>query len=201
MTMTSAKYKQIVASLHDKEYRDLFVEEEINTGLPFQIRAIRQAREWSQKELAERVGMAQEGISRLESLNYGKFTLSTLKRVASAFDVALIVRFVPFSELAHWITDLSPENLAVPDFDHDPGVRFEPRDVSSGVVLGGPELDSNDIREDANRLVLGFNEYKQRSQSIKLVTNPTTVDVRDNKVVSIEPYLRVPYDAQSVVGR
>ncbi len=120
--MTSDKREQIVESLHDKEYRDAFVSEEIDTGLPFQIRALRNERGWSQKELAERVGMAQEGVSRLESLNYGKFTLTTLKRLASAFDVALVVRFEPFSSLVNWVADLSPDDLAVPDFDHDLGL-------------------------------------------------------------------------------
>jgi transcriptional regulator with XRE-family HTH domain len=111
--------------LRDKEYRDLFVAEEIATGLPFQIRAMRQARGWSQQELAERLGMTQEGVSRLESLNYGRYTLATLQRLASAFDVALTVRFVPFSELVDWAADLSPADLAVPDYEHDPGLVHE----------------------------------------------------------------------------
>lgn len=120
MITTSDRREQIVESLHDKEYRDAFVSEEIDTGLPFQIRALRNDRGWSQKELAERLAMTQEGVSRLESLNYGKFTLTTLKRLASAFDVALVVRFEPFSSLVDWVAGLSPEDLAVPDFAHDP---------------------------------------------------------------------------------
>lgn len=123
MTTTSVRREQIAATLRDKEERDLFVSEQIDTGLPFQIRAIRQARGWSQKELAERAGMAQEGISRLESLDYGKYTLRTLKRLASAFDVGLVVRFEPFSQLVDWEANLSPKDLAVPDYEHDPGLR------------------------------------------------------------------------------
>ncbi len=123
MTTTSARREQIAASLQDKECRDLFVAEEIDTGLPFQIRALRKDRGWSQRELAERVGMTQEGVSRLENLNYGRFTLATLKRLASVFDVALVVRFEPFSRLVDWTANLSPEDLAVPDYEHDPGLR------------------------------------------------------------------------------
>ncbi len=119
MTMTSARRAQIAASLRDKEYRDIVVSEEIDTGLPFQIRAMRQDRGWSQKELAERLGMTQEGVSRLESLSYGKFTIATLKRLASAFDVALAARFIPFSLLVDWTANFSPEDLAVPDYEHD----------------------------------------------------------------------------------
>lgn len=123
--MTSAKRKQIISSLCDKETRDIFFEEQIDSGLPYKIRALRRARGWSQKEFAERVGMTQEGVSRLENPNYGKFTLGTLKRLASTFDVALQVRFLPYSELVDWIIELNPEDLNVPDFDHDPGLVSE----------------------------------------------------------------------------
>src|SRR5438876_279312 len=120
--MTSARRRQISASLRDKEYRDAFVEEHIDTGLPFQIRAMRQDRGWTQGELGQRTGMAQESISQLESSSYGRFTLRTLKRLASAFDVALMVKFVPFSRLVDWQAELSPEDLAVPSFDADTGL-------------------------------------------------------------------------------
>ena len=122
MTTTSDRREQIAASLQDKEYRDLFVTEEIDTGVPFQIRVMRQARGWSQKEFAARLGMTQEGVSRLENPNYGKLTLTTLKRLASAFDVALAVHFVPFSRLVDWAANLSPDDLAVPDYEHDLGL-------------------------------------------------------------------------------
>src|SRR5215204_4920633 len=96
---TSARRQQIAASLQDKEYRDAFVAEHIDSGLAFQIRATRESRGWSQQELAQRAGMAQETISRLENPDYGKYTLTTLKRLAATFDMALVVRFAPFSEL------------------------------------------------------------------------------------------------------
>lgn len=121
MTTTLARREQIAASLRGKEDRELFVEEEVDTGLPFQIRALRKARGWSQKELADQLGMTQEGISRLESLDYGRCTLTTLKRLAAVFDVALVVRFEPFSKLVDWVATLSSEDLAVPDFEHDRG--------------------------------------------------------------------------------
>ena len=72
---------------------------------------MREARGWSQAELGRRVGMRQETICLLENPSYGRFTLRTLKRLASAFDVALIVRFAPFGELAAWTTNLSSEDL------------------------------------------------------------------------------------------
>jgi transcriptional regulator with XRE-family HTH domain len=84
---------------------------------------MREDRKWSQKEFGRRAGMAQGRVSVLEDPDYGKPTITTLKRIASAFDVALVVRFGPFSELAELATNLSPEDLAVPDFAHDAGLQ------------------------------------------------------------------------------
>jgi ribosome-binding protein aMBF1 (putative translation factor) len=76
-----------------EEIRQIFVEEEITVGLPMQIAAMREAKGWSQQQLAEVLGMTQSAVSRIESLDYGRYSLSTLKRIAAAFDVGLVVRF------------------------------------------------------------------------------------------------------------
>lgn len=120
--MTSTRYQQIMASLRDKDYRDALAEEQINTGLPFQIRAMRHARNWTQAELGQRTDIAQETISLFESAAYGRFSLRTLRRLASAFDVWLDVHFAPFSALADRMSRLSPEDLAVPNFETDAGL-------------------------------------------------------------------------------
>lgn len=84
---------------------------------------MRDRENWSQEQLAERVGMNQNAISRLENPFYGKATLTTLKRLATAFDVGLVVRFVPFGELVDWVSStprvnagLSTEGFNVPSF-------------------------------------------------------------------------------------
>ena len=106
-----------------KEYREGFVAEHIKTTLPFQLRAIRKKLGWTQKQLGLKAGMAAERITVLEDPNYAKFNLSTLLRLADAFDVALIVRFAPFSELLDWASDLSPEVIAVPNYAKDSGLH------------------------------------------------------------------------------
>ena len=122
MTTDMTRREQIVASFADKEYRDEFVAENIASDLAFQIRATRADRGWTQQDLALRTGIAQATLSRLENPDYRRYTLSTLKRLASALDVALAVRFAPFSELADWAASLSAEDLAVPSFANDPGL-------------------------------------------------------------------------------
>ena len=120
MSTTTVRRNQMIDSLRDKEYRDLFVAAHIRNEIAFQIRAIRESLGWTQAELGERIGgKVQESISQWENPNYGKFTLNTLRRLASAFDVGLVVRFAPFSELVDWITQPSPADIAVPIFDHD----------------------------------------------------------------------------------
>jgi len=59
---------------------------------------------WTQSVLAEKLDTNQNAVYRLESPDYGKATLTTLKKVAAAMDVALVVRFVPFSELVDWVS-------------------------------------------------------------------------------------------------
>ncbi len=114
---------KLIESLQDREYRHLFRRASYKRGLAEQIREMRLSRGWTQAELANASGKVQETISQIENPNYGNYTLKTLDRLAEAFDVALIVKFAPFSELADWMTNLSPEDLAVPDFEHDPGLN------------------------------------------------------------------------------
>jgi transcriptional regulator with XRE-family HTH domain len=115
--------EKLKAQLKDKIYRDAFVSEHIDTGIPFQIRALRKQRKLTQKELSVITGMAQERISVAENPNYSRFNIKTLKRIASAFEVALIVRFVPISELVKWELNLSSETLEAVSFDEDPYFR------------------------------------------------------------------------------
>jgi len=107
--------------LKNKEHRDAFVSATADQTIPFQIRAMRSAkhRNWTQEELARRAGMKQERISACENPNYGNFSLRTLKQLAAAFDVALVVRFAPFSELAEWEINMSSESLEIPSFDQE----------------------------------------------------------------------------------
>lgn len=92
-------HSSLIAELRDKAYRDAYVASQINIGLPFQARALRHARKWTQEELAERAGMSQPRIAEIERPNKRRFNLETLLRIASAFDVGLQVRFVPLTDI------------------------------------------------------------------------------------------------------
>src|SRR5712692_1925286 len=67
----------------NREARAQFVSSQIDKGIAYQLRAIRDRQGLSQEEFAEAVGMNQNAISRLESPRYGRATIGTLKRLAA----------------------------------------------------------------------------------------------------------------------
>jgi transcriptional regulator with XRE-family HTH domain len=116
---TTAKIWKKMAT---KDYRDAYVAAHVSNTVASQISMLREKEGWTQKQLAQKAGMSQSRISALEDPNYENIEVGTLRRLASAFDVALTVRFISFSELASWTAGLSTDKLSVPSFleDHLP---------------------------------------------------------------------------------
>lgn len=135
MTMNSDR-EQIVRKFRDKGYRDAFIGEYIYSRLPLKIRALREARGLSQKELGDKIGVAQTWVSKLEDPNYGKLTLSTLLRLASALDVGIEVDFVPFSKVLDETLGLSAESWKVSSFAEDAGIGRQGAQLHTERVLG-----------------------------------------------------------------
>lgn len=116
---TTLIQRNLWKKLQGKKYRHSFVSSQIGASVAAQIASTRVSRGWTQGELAKRAKMSQVRISVLEDPNYENFSIKTLKRLAEAFDTALILRFAPFSEMLEWLTTLPPEHLAVPRFEED----------------------------------------------------------------------------------
>ena len=111
---------KLFSKLHSPEYRKAFVASQINVGIPFQLRALFDGSEMeTQGELADKAGMKQPRISAMLKPGGANFTLETLKRLAAAFDVGLMVKFVPFSELARWSEEFDPDSFHVPSFNEE----------------------------------------------------------------------------------
>jgi transcriptional regulator with XRE-family HTH domain len=106
----------LLEKLTDQSYREAFISEEIDIGLPMQLRAMREERGWNQKYIAEKMDTKQPRFSLMEKPGYGNFSLNTLKRLASIFNVGLIVSFVPFSEMIDFTSSFSRKRLAIPSF-------------------------------------------------------------------------------------
>ncbi len=114
--MISDKEKQIRDSLTDKEYREALAIEHVNTTLAIQIRKMRENNQWTQNELANHLGKYQETISQWENPEYGRYSVTTLKELAAIFDVALLIKFIPFSELIQDMMNLSETRLSPPSY-------------------------------------------------------------------------------------
>lgn len=95
----------------DKEYADAYVEDFSNMFIAAQIKALRDQRGWTQKELADFSGMKQERVSALEDINYEAWTAKTLTKLARAFDLTLKISFEEFSDCISDIDTISTESL------------------------------------------------------------------------------------------
>ncbi len=152
--------------------RSQFVDSNLTKSIAVQLRATRDQLRWSQERLANETGMNQNAISRLESPGYGKPTITTLKRLAAAMDVGLMVHFVPFSQMIDWTsgtprTDhgLNTAFLAVPTFtmEEETGV-FE---TNSGLIEHGPQDIAALARKPQRAL-----EDMQGDDNVLMMTRP-----------------------------
>ena len=115
---TKSRRAQLIERMkNSKVFRDRFVSSHLSHTLALQIRTLREARELTQKDLGDKIGTPQTGIARLEKIGYEKYNLSTLKRLASAFDVGLVLDEVPEESAA---ADVRPGGRLVEE--EDPGV-------------------------------------------------------------------------------
>jgi hypothetical protein len=102
-----------------KSYREALVASQLKRGLPFQARSMRKERGWSQALLAEKSELTQGVVSRAEDPDYGNLTFNTVLRVAAGHDVAVICKFVSFSEFAKWYLGFSEASVQVPNFEEE----------------------------------------------------------------------------------
>lgn len=104
----------------DKEYRHGYADEFLNESIATQIKVLREQRGWTQGQLAEEAKMKQSRISVLENVSYEARSLSTLKRLAEAFDLTLRVSFESFGSRLIDIERFSRESLERFTFEKDP---------------------------------------------------------------------------------
>ena len=76
-------------------------------------------RNMNQKELAEKAATSQSAVARLEDPDYGRVSLTTLLKLAAAFDVALVVKFTTFDKYIDEYADLSPSALSVSSYEEE----------------------------------------------------------------------------------
>ena len=138
-TLTNKQWA-FLNDLDDEEYRQAFNEDLLGAYLALQIRTLREANGWTQKDFESIAGKKQPTISQWEDPNYGKYSLTTLKRLAKAFDVGLLVRFVSFSELANWVVDVDADRLRPASYKEEASqLSFSDIDSEGWITPGNVE--------------------------------------------------------------
>jgi ribosome-binding protein aMBF1 (putative translation factor) len=80
---------------NSREMADLLEQERANLDIARKIYELRTKARLSQAELARKVGTTQSVISRLEDADYNGHSLAMLRRIASALEKRVEIRFVP----------------------------------------------------------------------------------------------------------
>lgn len=135
LSVISSKAKAIWKKMFSKEYRDAFVASYNSGTIAGQISAMRQARGWTQTQLADKCGMRQPRISALEDPDFENVELVTLQRIASACDVALMVAFVPFSQVVSKSTSLKNSDFNIIAFSNDSPSPYGARSAAPSYVI------------------------------------------------------------------
>ena len=122
-----------IEEFQDKEYREAYADEFLNTYVASQIRVIREERGMTQKQLAEAIGTHQAGISRIENVSYSGWSINTLKKLAHAFDCRLYISFETYASLFTSKANFKREALRRLGFKDDPMFKRR-RDTRKKVV-------------------------------------------------------------------
>lgn len=79
--------------MQDPEYREEWERTKPFREIANEIVRVRTEAKLTQRQLAEKIGTSYSTICRIESLEYGRVTFSTLVRIAQALGLELEVRF------------------------------------------------------------------------------------------------------------
>lgn len=98
--------RDTVEILHNRYFKgkpemlDLLEAERQQAEIAQQIHDLRTAAGLTQRELAARVGTTASAICRLEDADYGRYSLTMLRRIAAALNCRVSVRFLSTAEEA-----------------------------------------------------------------------------------------------------
>ena len=104
----------------NRAYRQAYVESFVDSSIATQIKVLRDQRDLSQSDLAGLAGMKQSQISRLENTNNESWKVGTLRKIARALDLALVVRFESFGSVIRDVEAFGRKTLQQPSVADDP---------------------------------------------------------------------------------
>lgn len=127
----NAMHDALREELKDPEYSEGYAESFLDSYIATQIKVMREQADLSQQGLAELIGTKQGVISRIEDVNYSKWNISTLKKLARAFRVRLKVSFETYGSLLADVEAFSREGLQRTPREQDPILNSAQSGVSS----------------------------------------------------------------------
>jgi len=154
------KMNRVWKKLSEKAYRDAYVNSSVNDHLTAQLFYMRSQRDLTQKDLSSLTGMRQSRISSLEK-DCRSANIKTLRRIASALDVALKVEFVPFSELVNKSQREKIDRI-IPSFDND---SLNVSVISQVVTTSSSNTYSTSLSEGSMELSAIFNTQTTTNES------------------------------------
>jgi transcriptional regulator with XRE-family HTH domain len=195
--------KRFAEELNDKRMRDAYLSAQTRTKLVNQIRTLRDQRGWSQGEFAHILGKPQSNVSRLENREYGNFNLKTLFELASAFDVGLMIEFVPYEEFLKGTQDLNAKRLRVESFKKEAlePLRYDSTPVEITDILARLSQTISNLRQATSHLErrlstiptqkisgeITGNYFIGPNTSVQSIGPPLTVSVGSIPMIEINP--------------
>lgn len=112
----------VIEEFKDKDYRESYAEDYLNSFIAIQFRVIREQRKITQEELAQAIHTKQTAISRLENINNRSRNLNFLQKAAFALGCRLRVSLETFGSLINEeAPQFSREMLQRPSFEDEFG--------------------------------------------------------------------------------
>ncbi|UVT20041.1 MAG: helix-turn-helix transcriptional regulator [Nitrospira sp.] len=127
----------------------------LNSYLAMQIKFLRESRSWTQEELGAAADMAQERIAVLENVNHSAWKISTLQKIAKAFDLTLSVSFENFSAQIRKLDNFTAESmgsLARTPRVQDLSVYLHRTPIKEATAVGIPGVEAIGTAEQTNPL-------------------------------------------------
>ena len=125
---------RLIDRFKDATYRRTYVDDFANAYLATQIQVLREQRGLTQTEFADLVGVRQSQVCRWENVNNSSWQLRTLRKIAAALDLVVVVRFESFGQVLPDIEAFSREALERVSFADDPAFRQDFTEAQINVV-------------------------------------------------------------------
>jgi len=183
----SALADKLKESFQSSEYRHGYADEFLNSSIATQIKVLREQRDWTQQQLAEKTGMQQARISVLENVNYSSHSITTLRRIAEAYDLTLNVSFEEFGKRLTDIDRFSRESLERFSFEEDPVFqKTSPEEILQSrafteSVKGDAEQEKQECRlKEGNLLFL--DAHRKRLQGAQALSISKGQEPKDSQL-------------------